>query len=243
MIKKISIGLPILVIILIIFFILYNKNRIGSEEFSSLPIDYMESKENEEKNEQVQEQIIQIIENQGLQADEDIYEIANEYDGREVVVIKPNIQYQVALAGMIKKERPEFSEVNELLTKAPTHTGIWIEESSREKFLTILKNITNADYEINEEGFLNQMGSWKMNEYDKKIKQMLGDGNLYVFNICSTTYIVDEVTGEIQEYPFEEMDPYNEYEYFSSQNKKMFIISGNSSGKIDQKEVLKNILE
>ena len=139
------------------------------------------------------------------------------------------------------KEKPEFSEINELLTQAPTHTGIWIEESSREEFIKILESIANVDYEINEEGFLVQKGSWNMNEYDKKIKHMLLSENLYVFNISSTTYVVDEVTGEIQEYPFEEMDPYNEYEYFSSENKEMFIISANSSSRINHKEVLKTI--
>ena len=243
MIKKIAIVLSIILIISIIFFIVFYQNKTGSEEqISSLPVTYEEEKE-EEVNEQEQEQITQIIENQGLEADENIYEIATEYDGREVVIVKPNIQYQVALAGMLKKEKPEFSEINDLLEQAPTHTGIWIEQDSREKFLAILKNITNANYEINDEGFLVQNTTWNMNNYDKEIKQMLSDEILYVFAISSKTYIVDEVTGEIQEYPFEEMDPYTEYEYFASENKEMFVINTNSYDKVDQEEILKNIFE
>lgn len=243
MIKKIVIGLSILIIISIIFFIVFHQNQNGSEEqISSLPVTYEEENE-EEVNEQTQEQITQIIENQGLKADENIYEIATEYDGREVVVIKPNIQYQVALAGMLKKDKPEFSEINDLLEQAPNHTGIWIEEESREKFLAILKNITNAEYQINEEGFLIQNATWNSNKYDKQIKQMLSDEMLHIFTIHSVTYIVDEVTGEIQEYPFEEMDPYTEYEYFASDDKEMFIINTNSYEKIDQEEILKNIFE
>ena len=72
---------------------------------------------------------------------------------------------------------------------------------------------------------------------------MLSDEMLHIFTIHSVTYIVDEVTGEIQEYPFEEMDPYTEYEYFASDDKEMFIINTNSYEKVDQEEILKNIFE
>ena len=244
--KKVIISSIVLIIILIVilvaFFITKKSQQDGSgENISSLPISYEE--ENEENSKQDQEQISQITENQGLQADENIYEIATEYDGREVVRVKPNIQYKVALAGMIKKEIPDFSELDDLLTQAPTHTGIWIEETSRESFLNILNNIADSEYEINEEGFLIKKENGKMNDYDKKIKEMLSDETLHIFDINSTTYIVDEVTGEIQEYPFEEMDPYTEYEYFSTDDKEMFIISANSYGKVNQEEVLKGIFD
>ena len=244
--KKVIISSIVLIIILIVilvaFFITKKSQQDGSgENISSLPISYEE--ENEEKSKQDQEQISQITENQGLQADENIYEIATEYDGREVVRVKPNIQYKVALAGMIKKEIPDFSELDDLLTQAPTHTGIWIEETSRESFLNILNNIADSEYEINEEGFLIKKENGKMNDYDKKIQEMLSDETLHIFDINSTTYIVDEVTGEIQEYPFEEMDPYTEYEYFSTDDKEMFIISANSYGKVNQEEVLKGIFD
>ena len=242
--KKVIISSIVLIVIvifiLVIFFITKKSQQDGSgENISSLPISYEE--ENEENSKQDQEQISQITENQGLQADENIYEIATEYDGREVVRVKPNIQYKVALAGMIKKEIPDFSELDDLLTQAPTHTGIWIEETSRESFLNILNNIADSEYEINEDGFLIKKENGKMNDYDKKIKEMLSDETLHIFDINSTTYIVDEVTGEIQEYPFEEMVPYTEYDFFSSDNKEMFIISAHSYGKVNQEEILKGI--
>ena len=82
-----------------------------------------------------------------------------------------------------------------------------------------------------------------MNEYDKSISKMLTDEKLHIFDISSITYVVDEVTGEIQEYPFEEMDPNTEYEYFESDNKEMFIMSENKSGKVNQEDILKNILQ
>lgn len=172
-----------------------------------------------------------------------MYEIATEYDGREVAVIKSSIQYQVAIAGIIKKSKPDFSEIENLLTEAPNHTGIWIDNSSRNKFLEILKNITNAEYNIDNDGFLTQTEKIGMNKVDKAIKKMLESPKLYVFNISSKTYLVDEVTGQTQEYPFEEMDPYIPYEYFESDNKSLYVITTNSLGKLNYDDVFKEIFE
>lgn len=179
----------------------------------------------------------------GYTADTDMYEIATEYDGREVVIIKPNIQYQVALAGAIKKDLPKFSELDEILTNGPNTNGIWIERSSREKFLKILKEITECNYTINEDGFLVQEENEKNNKYDKKIKQMIEKEKQYIFDISSICYIVDEVTGDIQEYPFEEMDPYQPFEYFESENKTLFVITSNSNEKLQYEDIIKEIIE
>ena len=236
--KKILISIVILILFVVIFFIIYQLKK-GSEEISSLPIDYNQNEENEEQK----EQISQIKENQGLTADENIYEIKKEYDGRETVTIKDSIQYKVALAGIIKKETPKFSEIDELLNRAPKSTGIWISENSKEQFLTFLNKITKANYVINDEGFLVQEEVAFMNKYDKKIKKMLSNKVLYVFDVSSITYLVDEVTGEIGEYPFEEMDPYTSWEFFEDENKQMYIISENKIGKINKEDALKEILE
>ena len=242
--KKISIGLIILVLISIIIVITIKLTKTKSnEEKISKPIDYVEENKESQDNKEEQEKISQMINNQGFKSDENIYEIDKEYDGREVVVVKAGIQYKVALAGLLKRSIPEFNEINEILSKAPTHTGIWIEETSREKFLNILKNITNAKYEIDENGYLIQTENWRMNKYDKKIQKILSEEKLVVFDISSKTYLVDDVTGKIGEYPFEEIDPYSGYEHFESDNKGMFIISENISGKINQEDVLGLIFE
>ena len=239
--KKIIICILMILAISFIFFIVRKIVRIESgEQISSLPIDYMEESV---KNEIEEEKIVNIVGDQGLEADEDIYEIAQEYDGREVVVVKANIKYKVALAGMIKRQKTEKAELNDVLQEAPKHTGIWVAENSREKFLQALKNITKATYFIDEEGFLTQKESWIMNGYDKSIANMLHDDSLHVFDINSTTYVVDEVTGEIQEYPFEEMDPYTDYEFFEDENKEMYIISEGIEGKVNPTDILKKIFE
>ncbi len=239
--KKIIICIILIILISLIFFITRKKIEMGSEEtISSLPISYEENiKENEESSAEKQN----FIEDQGFKADENIYEIDQEYDGREVVVVKPNIKYNVALAGAIKQQKPEFSEINEILKQAPNHSGIWVWESSRDKFLGNLKKITNTSYEFDENGFLIQKDSWMKNECDNSISKMLNDNKLHVFDIKSTTYVVDDVTGEIQEYPFEEMDPYTEYEYFEDDSKDMFIVSEGIDGKVKTEECLKKIFE
>ena len=241
--KKVIICILLIILISMIFFITRKDIENGSEEKESLlPVNYVE--ENQETNkESNQEKITQIVKDQGLQANENIYEIAQEYDGREVVVVKTNIKYKVALAGMIKKQKPEFNEINEIMEKAPKHTGIWIAENSREKFLEVLKKITKLTYAINEDGFLEQKESWIMNDCDKSILALLNDKKLHVFDISSTTYIVDDVTGEIQEYPFEEMDPYTDYEYFEDNDKEMYILSEGIEGKVKTDECLKKIFE
>ncbi len=240
--KKTVFFLSIICIIIIIFSVIILNNKTGSEETSTLPVDYNEEISQTEENE-TQNKINNIIQERGFTENEDIYELAEEYDGRETLIIKSSIQYKVALAGMIKNDIPNFSEIDSLLEKAPTHTGIWIEESSREIFLNMIKNITNGNYDIDGDGFLIKKSSINNNNYDEIIGNMLSDGGLYIFDISSITYLVDEVTGEIQNYPFEDMDPYQGYEYFESDNKYMFIISENKLGKISLTDTLKEILE
>ena len=90
----------------------------------------------------------------GASGDSDLYEVATEYDGRKVLKIKDNKQYDVAMAGIIKQGKPEFSEIDSLKEKAPNKSGIWISESSRNNFLDLLEDQTNSRYKINEEGYL-----------------------------------------------------------------------------------------
>lgn len=201
--KKVIIISSIIVLILVILIVAFftykrfknkpeyvNQNNIEQENVS-----FDEKEENTSSEDQ--DKIGDIIENQGFDADENIYELGTEYDGREVVVVKSSIQYKVALAGMIKGEKPEFSEIDSLLNQAPTHTGIWIEKNSRSKFLEIVNKVTDGKYEIDSDGFLVQIQTSE-NIYDKQISEMILDKSLYVFDISSTTYLVDEVTGDIR---------------------------------------------
>ena len=238
---KKNIIITCVLVIIVIFVILFvaNKNNKTSTDIPKSEINYIEEK----KLDNEQEKIKNITNEQGFTANTEIYQIATEYDGREVAIIKPSIQFKVAIAGAIKNSKPEFNELDELLKKAPKHTGIWVNMRSKEQFLKLLKRVTNSTYTINDDGFLVQNEALIMNAQDNAIKKMLNSGNLYVFDISSTSYLVDETNGNIEEYPFEEMDPHQGYEYLEDNNKYMFIISENKMGEVNQEEILKEVLK
>lgn len=175
--------------------------------------------------------------------DENIYEVQKEYDGREVVVIKPSLQFKVAMAGAIIKEKPQLSAIENILKEAPTKNGIWISKSSREEFLKIINEITTQHYIVDSEGYLVQEQTGNSNEIDKAITKIIKDKKLRAFDISSITYLIDEVSGEIEEYPFEDIDPETPFEYFETNNESLYVLTSNSSKKMDYKNIIKEIIE
>ena len=80
---------------------------------------------------------------------DDLYEIQTEEDGRKVLNIKPDINYKVAFAGMIKDTIPEFSEIDSIYEENyPTNSGIWVEENSREQIVNLFNEYLDSEYEI-----------------------------------------------------------------------------------------------
>ena len=240
--KKVFITILIAIIIVVfVTFIIIKLARKENKNKDLVPITYdTQETISEDETKRVED----MTSNLGLEADTNLYEVAQEYDGREYVRIKPEIQFNTVMAGvLLNNQKPEFQVLQEILKQAPIKYGIWIEETSREKFLELLTTITKGNYTINEEGYLIQDENSKMNQYDKKIKKMITSNNLYVIDISSKYYILNEATGEVVENPFEDMDPYSPYEPFDSENKFIFFISENKQGKINQEEALKEILK
>ena len=233
--------------IIILTLLIINKKNNRNLVIQNNPINYEENKEDE--SDEDKEIIKEIAEDKGININNSynentsLYEVKKEYDGREYITVKDSIKFKVALAGIIKKQKPELNKLDEELKKAPKHTGIWIEESSRNEFLKIINEITNANYSIDEDGFLRQEESFIMNNYDKKINNILLKNELFVFAINSECYILDEVTGEITLYPFEEMDPHQGAEIFESNDKYIYVISQNKKGKTNIKETIENIIK
>ena len=52
----------------------------------------------------------------------------------------------------------------------------------------------------------------------------------------------DDVSGEIIEYPFEEMDPYQLIEPFSDENNIIFVMTTNSENLMTDEEMLDGLL-
>ena len=173
--------------------------------------------------------------------DNGMYEIKEEYDGREVLAIKPSIKYKVAMAGAIKKSKPEFSEIDKIMEQAPNKNGIWITEGSREKFLNYLNKLTDANhYNIDDYGYLIKKDDTINNDIDRKIRDILTGKKLYAVDINNMTYTVDEVTGTIEEYPFEEIDPKSPYELFETENASLYIINSNIDKMIEDKYIFED---
>lgn len=172
----------------------------------------------------------------------DIYQIEEEYDGRRIIQVKPDVQYQVALAGIIKNGIPAEDEINTLLEQAPTNSGMWISESSREKFMNLLNNNNIVDFEITNEGYLKCNKQGNLTEQEEKLKNMAESNKLYVIDMSGKTYQRDYISGEIIEYPFEEMDPYQVIEPYEVEDSIILGVTSNNDNYLSNEEILEAII-
>ena len=179
----------------------------------------------------------------GATANTELYEIGKEYDGREVLVVKPELEYQVAWAGLIKKELPTYEELDSLLEQQPKKTGVWIETDSRERVMQLLKDSTKVEYEINQEGYLSIKGSKEQaNEQDKIIIKAIEGKKTFLLAVTGSCYQIDNMTGEILLYPFERMDAYQTYETFSSQDTMLIFLTQNKENKLKSQEIVNDLV-
>ena len=200
---------------------------------------------NQEKEQQEQAEVTQIqeIKNEtGATADTNIYQVGTEYDGREMLQVKPEVQMQAVWAGIEKNGSPTEEETNSLWESKPTETGIWVSPNSREKFLTILNDNEIRNFKINEEGYLYKEET-SQSDIAKRIEEMINSNMIYIIDISGTCYIRDEMTGELVEYPFEKMDPYQVCEPYYYENNIILEITTNEAGKLTNQEILSAIVQ
>ena len=152
--KKSLIICIIVVLIIILAIFIIKLNNLGKDDKKNNDIEntaLVESKNNEENvnanfidnsssYQYTTEEVEKIKKEINATANTDIYRIEEEPGGRKILQIKPEIQFNVDLAGIIKSGKPEENELNEILKKMPNTTGIWISNQSRETFLGLLKN-------------------------------------------------------------------------------------------------------
>lgn len=152
--KKSLIICIIVVLIIILAIFMIKLNNLGKDDKKNNDIEntaLVESKNNEENvnanfidnsssYQYTTEEVEKIKKEINATANTDIYRIEEEPGGRKILQIKPEIQFNVDLAGIIKNGEPEENELNEILKKIPNITGIWISNQSRETFLGLLKN-------------------------------------------------------------------------------------------------------
>lgn len=239
-IATIVIILLLATILLVIFF--QNKNISDNKKTELNDLEEIDKNQLSYKDNVTIEQLKNEI---GATGNTDIYEIQEEFDGRNIITVKPSIRYKVAFAGMIKKSKPNINEIDNILDEnMPKKNGIWINEDSRDKILEILYNEkVNSKYTIDGEGYLRIQDKNEQNDNDKRMEQIINGEKQYILDVSSVCYIVDDITGEILDYNFEKMDKYQTYEYFEDNNKFIIFVTENTNDLLSKTELFESILE
>ncbi len=244
--KVMIIGIIIITIIVIAIIIFFIANRKDNKE-DNLEENWENPYTEIDKNEieyQENTTIDELKEETGLTADSNLYEVNTEYDGRKVLNIKTDIQYKVAFAGIIKGQAPTIEEVDTIIEENhPTENGVWIDKNSRTKFLQLLKGNTNSEYDINEKGYLNIKEKREQNDIDKSLEKLINTNKQIVVTISNIYYEVDSVTGEIVEYPFEQLDNYQAYDQITSGDNTIIVITSNANQTLTNQDILRQWMQ
>ena len=248
--RKILIIIIILIILLIIlgivFYSIINSKKTSEEHHNEIINNVYTELDKNEIQYQENVTIEDLKEQTSVTGNNEIYEIQEEYDGRKVLTVKADIKYKVAFAGMIKKTTPTFEELDKILEQnLPKYSGIWVEQNSRNYILNLFNNSenTNSQYYIDDEGYLKITEKNNQTASDKKIENAINSDKQYILDLSSVCYIVDDVTGEIWDYNFENLDRYQTYEYFEDEDKSIIFISQNTYGQLTDLEIFNSIVE
>lgn len=241
--KKVIILVVLLIMFVAILVLLFNK-RIQKDNNQNNFEQYGEQVDKNQIEYQPDVTVEEIKNEIGATGNTDIYEVEQEYDGRNILAVKPSIKYKVAFAGMIKNAKPSMSELDNIMEeKLPHKTGIWVEEKSRDKILEIFNDgYVNSKYLIDDDGYLKIDRKNNQNDNDKKIEKIIKGKKQYILDISSVCYIVDDITGEILDYNFENMDKYQTYEYFEDKDKYIVFVTENSNNVLTNLEIFKSII-
>ncbi len=241
--KKVIILVVLLIMFVAILVLLFNK-RIQKDNNQNNFEQYGEQVDKNQIEYQPDVTVEEIKNEIGATGNTDIYEVEQEYDGRNILAVKPSIKYKVAFAGMIKNAKPSMSELDNIVEeKLPHKTGIWVEEKSRDKILEIFNDgDVNSKYLIDDDGYLKIDRKNNQNDNDKKIEKIIKGKKQYILDISSVCYIVDDITGEILDYNFENMDKYQTYEYFEDKDKYIVFVTENSNNVLTNLEIFKSII-
>ena len=239
--KNILIVLLLAIVVVIVIGLIFNNKKENSDQ---------NILQNEIKSDEFMNRIVSTDSNEinaikneiNATGQTDIYQIEEEYDGRKIIQVKPDVQYQVALAGIIKNGITAEDEINTILEQAPNSSGMWISESSREKFMELLNSNNIVDFEITNEGYLKCNKQENLTEQEEKLKDMAESDKLYVIDVSGKTYQRDYISGEVIEYPFEEMDPYQVLEPYEIENSIILGVTSNKENRLSNKEILDAII-
>lgn len=234
----------VITLTIIVFLIHYKMTNRENENINSNEVSNTNIEENITDNKKTE--VDELKEQYNITGNSDIYNVETESDGRKVINVKPSVNFKVAFAGMIKKSKPDYKDLDSIVNaNIPTKKGIWINKEDREKILTFLNNNEEikCQYEINSEGYLKFKENEKATIIDKKIENLINGDNQYILCISSVCYMIDTVTGEIIDNPYNELEKYQTYEYFKDEDRMIIFITENKEAKMTQKEIFESILD
>lgn len=217
---KFIISIIIALILIIVLVMVFDKNKA-------------------EENEEIDE----LKNHFGIEGNQNIYEVINVTNGEQILNVKEDVKFKVALAGMLKQSQPTFEECDKIVKENQiSKNGIYVNNSSRERFLNLISKFTEGNYDIDEKGYLKVVDEANGNENDKKLRNIINSEELVIIDFSDICYTVDEVSGEIIDYPFELMDPYQIYQLYKQGNQTIVFVNTNSKGKLNDKEIFNELL-
>lgn len=241
--KKIFVTIFFLIIIFIFLNCILGNNKSNEKEKNG------KGDKNNLTTYENQEEINEIKKKVNATADTEMYQIRVEYDGRKIIQIKPSIQFKTALAGALKGSKPEEFEIEEIINNKPDKTGIWVTKQSRENMKNIFEENDLKFFQINEDGYIeidsnnniNTIKNEKNKEYFEKFEKLIYSDDLYIMDFSGTTFLRDDISGEIIENPFEEMDENQILETYTDKNMKLIEVTKNTKQKFSNKEIFEEI--
>lgn len=155
-------------------------------------------------------------------------------------------QFNIAYAGLIKNELPTEEEVQNAEKQPITKNGIYIESNAKESILEIINEVTNLTYAIDEEGFLQlqeEQLEVEKNQYDDFLQRLINENKTYLLSRTGKLYFKDIVTREITVDLYEDLDPYQTYNYTEYEDKIIIDITTNKEGKLTNKEIMQSLID
>ena len=99
-----------------------------------------------------------------------------------------------------------------------------------------------GNFSVTNEGYL-KIDFSAENAISKKIENMIKSDKLYIINITGKAYERDYISGEIVEYPFEDMDPTQILEIYQKENQIILEVTTNKNKKLSDREILEAIVQ
>ena len=145
---------------------------------------------------------------------------------------------------MITGNAPTLNEIDSIFEKnAPTKNGIWIIEKDRNKILNYLNNNDKLDFKYKiEDGYLKISDDSKSSSLDKKIRKIIDGNKQIILDISSVYYMVDTVTGDIVDNPYNELSKSQTYEYVQDENKMIIFVTENAEKILTENDIFDSII-